>query len=98
MPKYRKECLAMEQTPVPCGNHVVKMDAHTALTKLKPKIIIAAWITHKYNASEHWREGNETGVDESEIVIKANYIHIGNVNVHKNKPVQEFPHITIRKH
>jgi hypothetical protein len=77
------------RTPiVPYGSHLERIDANSAVTKYKPSIVIGAYCTHKYNPNEHWREGNQYGIEEHKIIRKVDkYIHIGNEKVHGKKPI-----------
>jgi hypothetical protein len=78
-------------------NDIVEMDAITAIKHYKPEVVIASWVTHKYNEQMHWREGNVFGVDESFILANVNkYILIGNETVHSRKPILEVPHETFK--
>jgi hypothetical protein len=96
--KYKVEYEKLKQTIVPYGKHVEKLNAIDAVNKYKPTIVIGAWCTHKYNPNEHWRGGNEIGIDEYKILRKVKkYIHIGNDKVHVNKPILAFPHKIIHK-
>lgn len=67
--------------------YVINKDANSYVNEFKPKTVIAAWVTHKYDPLEHWREGNAFGVDEVKIVRKCKYIFVGNKKVHGNKPI-----------
>ncbi len=77
--------------------YVINKDANLYVNEFKPRTVIAAWVTHKFNPLEHWREGNAFGVDEGEIVSKCKYIFVGNKDVHKNKPIFDIPHKEIKK-
>lgn len=96
-PKYRKIYLDAGQEPVHYGENVLKLNASDAINMFKPKIVIGAWITHKYNPGEAWRDGNEVGVDEGKVLRKVkNYIHIGNIQVHQKKPIVSVRHQTFK--
>lgn len=82
----------MQQAPVAYGNNVKELDALEAVRSLKPEVVIAAWVTHEYRPGEHWRGGNVLGVAEEEIVKRVTYIHVGNRNVHRNKPILGIAH------
>lgn len=87
----------MRQAIVPYGEHVEKLDAKEAVRKYRPEIVVAAWCTHKYNPKEHWREGNQWGINEKLILEKTKkYIHIGNEKTHGKKPILNYPHRTIK--
>lgn len=98
MPKYKRHYEQLQQAIVPYGNNVERIDAIGAVKKYKPEIVIGAWCTHKYNPQMHHLEGNELGINEKEIVRRAKkYIHIGNEITHKNKPILDLPHRTIKE-
>lgn len=87
-----------DQTPVSYGEHVEKIDALSAVKKYKPKIVIGAWCTHKYNPNEHWRGGNMLGISERNILSRVEkYIHIGNETIHDKKPLLRTPHRKIKE-
>lgn len=83
---------AIKQTPVPYGKHVKEMDARSAINFFRPEVVVAAWVTHKWNERESWREGNKYGVDEGRIIQRKTYIHIGNRYVHRFKPILDVAH------
>ena len=91
-PEVQAYYKTLGQTPVTYGPNVVEMDAEMAVYTAKPKVVIAAWVTHLYDPSEHWREGNAYGVREEEIIKRAKYIFVGNTQPHKFKPILEVPH------
>jgi len=80
------------QGTVPYGDNVETIPAHDAVGKYRPDVVIGAWVTHKFNVSQAWREGNGDGLDEVAIVCRADYINIGHTYVHRAKPVLEIPH------
>lgn len=85
----------IRQPLVRYGDNVERLDAGVALARYRPQVVIAAWVTHKYKSSEHWREGNMHGVEEQKILKRAEYIFIGHDYVHRNKPILELPHETV---
>lgn len=91
-PEIRNVYLAAGQAPVPYGENVLPMDALAAVGHYHPQVVIAAWVTHRWSAKEAWREGNQWGVEEREIIKRAEYIHIGNRHVHRNKPALDVDH------
>lgn len=97
VPKYKALYEKLGQTIINYGNNVVKMDANHAVNYFKPDFVIASWCTHKFNPDEYWREGNEVGIDESQIVKTVKkYIHIGNEHIHQYKPILQLRHREIR--
>lgn len=92
-PEIRMLYQASRQTPVPYGPNVKEMDAREAISYYKPEVVVAAWVTHKWNEREAWREGNAYGVDEGRIIGReGEYIHVGNRHVHRNKPILDAEH------
>ena len=87
-----------QQTPVPYGSHVEKIDGNEAIRKYKPSIVIGAYCTHKYNPKEHWRGGNALGFNEKLILERVDkYIHIGNKKVHSKKPILKYKYREIKE-
>lgn len=98
IPAIRETYEAMGQSIVPYGEHIEKLDAKEAVRKYRPEVVIGAWCTHKYNPKEHWRGGNQYGINEKLILEKTNkYIHIGNEKVHSKKPILKYPHRVIKE-
>lgn len=85
---------ASQQPTIRYGANVVKLDAELALAKYRPEVVVAAWVTHKWKASEAWREGNMYGVDERKIVRQADYVFLGHDHVHRHKPILDLTHET----
>lgn len=83
---------AIGQGLVKYGPHVKPMAADRAMRALKPQVVIGMWVTHKFRYSEEWRNGNVRGVEEEKIVAVADYIFIGNEEVHRFKPILELEH------
>jgi hypothetical protein len=85
------------QTPVQYGENVYKYDALDAVKNYRPKIVIGAWVTHKFNPNEYYREGNQWGIDEIKLFGKVKkYIHIGNEHTHRHKPILGLPHREVK--
>ena len=90
---------SLKQAPVIYGADVEKMTALQAVEHYKPKVVVAAWVTHKYDEKEHWRGGNQWGVDEEKLLAKKflkTYIHVGNVSVHRAKKILSKEHEEFR--
>lgn len=79
------------QTPIcppPC---VECLDAHEAVAKHRPKVVVACWLTHQWE--EGMSQGNSMGVSEERIVRDVEtYVHVGNDKVHSQKPIWAMPH------
>jgi hypothetical protein len=81
------------QALVQYGPNVEKLDAHAAVAKHRPQVVIACWVTHKYDPARHDAGGNQFGVAEEAIVDDSEeYIFIGNTHVHRGKSVWSRPH------
>jgi len=76
---------------------VIEMDAVRAVEHFRPTTVIGSWITHRYNACEHWRGGNVWGIDEG-IILRSvkKYIMVGTETVHAKKPILDLPHKTLK--
>ncbi|MNR71505.1 hypothetical protein D3C71_21330 [compost metagenome] len=84
---------AMGQRPVQYGRNIQRYSAEEALKKYKPKVVVACWVTHKFDERRHEAEGNMDGVVEEDVVANCeSYIFIGNKHVHRNKSLWKQPH------
>lgn len=84
---------AIGQPTVPYGDHVEKLDAASAVGKYRPDVVIACWVTHRFDPQRPHAGGNRSGVDEAEIIASCDeYIFIGNEHVHAHKPIWALPH------
>lgn len=78
---------------------VEKLTALEAVEKYKPKVVVAAWVTHRFNEKAPEREGNQYGVDEGKLLGKPfvkRYIFVGHERVHRKKPILERKHDTYK--
>lgn len=84
------------QATVPYGDHVERLDAQAAVKLYKPQVVIACWVTHRYDLARHAAGGSQTGVDEAAIIAGCEeYIFIGNELTHAGKPIWGLPHEVI---
>jgi hypothetical protein len=88
------------QIPTRPRPECLKMDAETAVKKLKPQVVVASWLTRKFIAGTD-REGAAQasiyGVSEKILVRKSDcYIHVGNEKSHGEKTILKTPHEEIR--
>jgi hypothetical protein len=84
---------SLGQPTVPYGADVKKLDAHRAVEQHRPQVVIACWVTHRFDPMAPDAGGSETGVDEAAIIASCEeYIFIGNEHVHRNKPIWKLPH------
>jgi hypothetical protein len=90
---------SLRQTIVPYDDdHVERIDGLQAIKKYRPNNVIALFFTHKYNQREHWRGGNQYGIDEKKILEQVKkYIHVGNEKVHGKKPILSKKHREIKE-
>lgn len=96
-PEIAAHYAMMRQAVVPYGPQVIELDAVTAIKRFQPQVVIASWVTHKFDDAHPEREGNMFGVQEEDILAHTNtYIHIGNSSTHRNKPIRARPHRVYR--
>lgn len=92
-PNIRAYYEALGQTVVPYGENVQRMDAHTAVARYKPQVVVASWVTHRYDPARHEAGGNEDGVREEDILDACEaYLFVGNEKVHASKSLWSRPH------
>lgn len=95
-PEVQAMYRAMGQPTVKYGKHVARLSADEAIEVLQPEVVVGAWVTHKYNAAEHYRGGNVIGVDEVAMLNRVKrYIFVGHAGPHAFKPLLAVKHQTI---
>lgn len=74
---------------VPYGPHVARHESKEAIRKFKPKVVLACWVTHKYNPLKPHLDGNQWGVDEHWVLSRCDeYIFVGaETRTHNVKPL-----------
>lgn len=90
---YVKNVMSLMQQPImKYSKSVEKIEALEVVKKYKPQVVIGSWITtfspraKSYNSSPF-------GVKEKKILdLIETYILIGNVDIHKGKPIFNKPH------
>ncbi|KVP39942.1 hypothetical protein [Burkholderia ubonensis] len=83
----------LQQAPVKYGEWVENLDAHAAIARHKPDVVLACWVTHQYREDRHELGGNTYGVDEEAVLASCQtYIHVGNGRTHANKSIRKLPH------
>lgn len=83
----------LQQPTVRYGENVEKYDAMEAVSAYKPDVVIASWVTHKFDDARADAGGNVLGVDEEEIISSCKtYVFIGNEKVHQQKSIWRLPH------
>jgi len=91
-PKYRMIYEALGQKTISYGRDVEELDAREAIDRYRPEVIVAAWVTHRYDPARPNAGGNEIGVDENRIIDRASYLFVGNEKVHADKSIWDRPH------
>lgn len=87
-PKYRQILARAGQPPVRYGPNVINCDANTAVREYAPEVVIASWVTHRYDPQRHEAGGNEAGPDEDDIIDNCcEYVFIGSSGVHLGKRI-----------
>jgi hypothetical protein len=88
---------ALKQPTVRYGGNVEKLDAAKAVAKYKPAVVVASWVTHRYDPSRQEAGGNQDGVTEEAIIDACDtYVLIGNERVHATKSTWTRPHEILR--
>lgn len=81
------------QPIAPYGDNIIECHAIKAVRKYRPRVVIGAWVTHKYDPLRHDAEGNEAGIDEPDILRHCTqYVVVGNELVHRGKAIWSRPH------
>ena len=92
-PAIRDHYRLIGQPTIRYGNHVEQLDAASAVMKYRPRVVIASWVTHRYDATQPHAGGSDTGIDEASIIASCDeYVFIGNEHVHAHKPIWALPH------
>ena len=97
-PEIRGLYELMKQPVIRYGRDVEKLDAHEAIEKYKPEVVVAAWVTNRKDDSRGARIGNPDGVWEEHVIGSDSvrrYVFVGHEQVHVAKPLLRFPHATV---
>ena len=82
--------------PITYGKNVEELDALDAVRRYQPEVVVASWVTHKYEESRHEAGGNMFGVVEEDILKHCKtYLFIGNTQVHQEKSIWALPHVKL---
>jgi hypothetical protein len=93
LPEIREYYRALSQPPIRYGENVQAYDAIDAVATFQPEVVVASWVTHRYDEGRHKEGGNFLGVVEEEIIANCQtYVFIGNDQVHQNKSIWKLPH------
>lgn len=92
-PDIRATYELMRQPVIRYGDQVERLSAEEAIAKYRPQVVVAAWVTHRYDPARAWAEGNEDGVDERALLANCEqYLFVGNEQVHQKKAIWDAPH------
>ena len=95
-PQVRAHYERLRQPVIRYGARVRELDAAGALRALRPQVVVASWVTHRYDPSRHAAGGNAHGVLEEAVIEGCEtYVFIGNSHVHRDKPIWRLPHTRI---
>lgn len=88
---------ASGQITINYPDDIEKLAALDAITKHRPDVVVASWVTQLYRPDEHERGGNMFGVDEDALLdTGVTYVHIGATGSHQNKRILSRPHEEFR--
>lgn len=84
---------SMGQPIIDYPPHVEKLEAMDAVTRYRPRVVIASWVTQRFKEGDQLGNGLVDGVDEEELIKSVDcYIHIGHDNVHGKKRIKKYGH------
>lgn len=92
-PDIRALYKKLRQPVISYGANVEKLDALAAIQAHQPEVVLACWVTHRFDPHRSWAEGNQDGVDEMQVLQGCQeYLFVGNDQVHRNKAIWDQPH------
>jgi hypothetical protein len=95
-PETRAFYATLRQPPTRPRKEVQTLDANAAVRRLKPKVVIASWLTRKFVRGvdiDGISQASIHGADEEAIrAATETYIHIGNCDSHAAKTALSLPH------
>lgn len=84
---------SLGQPAVTYGPNVERLEALDAVRQYRPEVVVASWVTHRYNPRRHGRGGNQYGPKTDLILQRCKeYILIGNSSTHAKDPLLQQPH------
>lgn len=90
---WRERHIIARQPPVQYGPSVIDCPANQAVRKYRPDVVVACWVTQRYDPAKPDAGGHDIGVDEEDILRHCKkYIFVGNEEVHCDKPIWKKPH------
>jgi len=79
---------ALGQPTITYGPNIIELEASDAVRRLRPQVVIGAWVTHRYERRAHAAGGNQHGPKIDWIRERIDeYIFIGNTETHKHHPL-----------
>lgn len=94
-----REAYALRGQPtVTYGADVEKLSALEAVEKYKPEVVVAAWVTHRFDPKRVKLGGNPHGVEEGKLLDKPSvrrYVFFGHETIHEQKRILGRPHETL---
>ncbi len=92
-PEIRAIYETLKQPVVRYGANVEPLDAAAAVRHHRPQVVVASWVTHRYDPRRHEAGGNQDGVDEEDVLAHCDtYVFMGNEHVHAKKSLWSQPH------
>lgn len=96
-PEIKAIYQSLGQATVPYGNDVIKLNAEESIRAYGPSVIVACFVTQLLKEDIPLDQGNQWGVDEEAIVTSGiKYILVGHDNIHSDKVINKYPHVTYR--
>ena len=92
-PSVQAHYRLLRQPVITYGDNVEQLDAVEAVHRHRPDVVIASWVTHRFDPNREDAEGNMFGIVEEDVIAGCRtYIFIGNTLVHQNKSIWALPH------
>lgn len=89
-PEIKAHYDLLRQPTIQYPRDIVELDAHAAVKKYRPQVVIGSYITHKWRPG--MSSGNQFGVDTVKLIRSVNeYMMIGSMDIHlKNDPAMAY--------
>lgn len=95
-PDIARAYAAALQPTIPYGPNVETADANEIVRAEQPDVVVAAWMTHRYNPARHDLGGNAYGPDHMDLLANCReLIFIGNSQTHATHPLLRLRHALI---
>ena len=99
LPEMQALMAQMGQPPLCPPEEVEKLDGVEAVTKYKPQVVVAAWVTQLYQEGDDVKQVGSCigGVDEEWLLDHCEtLIFVGNEHTHRDKRILRHPHATLK--